>query len=583
MVVTDYHPNRQLRREKWIDLNGEWSLKFNGNGAEHNYKIIVPYCPESEFSGVAYKDFIKECVYERTFSAPSFCEDERVILHFGAVDHEAKVYVNGSYVGRHIGGYTPFSFDVTDYLVSGENHLKVKVYDDVSDNILSGKQSEKPYSFGCFYTRCTGIWQTVWLEVVKKVRILNVKYYPNVDDQSVDVEIRTSDSGNINIVVSFGGKVVGECCGTIEREERFRISLKEKHLWDEGQGNLYDVKIKFDKDEVDSYFGMRSVGYADKKFLLNGRSVFQRLVLDQGYYPGGVYTPKDPSDFALDIERALRLGFNGIRLHQKVFDPEYLYYCDKMGVMVWGEFPSWGIRYSDLCALGQFTKEWTETVERDFNHPSVITWCPLNEVWDDIKDNRSPRDVRFVDAVYTLTKEIDTTRPCVDVSGGHHGHKTDLYDFHCYGEYDELKKILKELCEENELHVPMLYNEKETELRYDGNLPVHISEFGGKRFGNGSSVDGKAVSTCNNVVTATDDWGYGESLKDEKQFADRYEEIVKLLLSCKNLCGFCYTQLYDIEQEQNGLYTYDRNSKFKADTLGRMEKCNLTTASVEEE
>ena len=584
-MINDYHPDRFLKREKWIDLGGEWSFGIKKNGTIEMGKITVPYCPESEYSGISYKDFVSECVYERTFSVPERSDDECVILHFGAVDHEAKIYINCEYVGRHLGGYTPFSFDITDRLHSGENVLKVKVYDDVSENVPSGKQSEKLYSFGCFYTRCTGIWQTVWLEIVPKNRVTQVRYYADVDNTGVDMEVSTTDAEDIDVTVLFDGRQVGKYAGRVERKDRFTIQLNERHLWQIGEGNLYDVIIKYGKDRVESYFGLRSVKYEGKRFLLNGRSVYQRLVLDQGYYKGGVYTPKTRDDFKSDIERATRLGFNGLRLHQKVFDPEYLYYCDKMGVMVWGEFPSWGVRYSDLDALGEFVNEWTEVIERDFNHPSIITWCPLNEVWADLKDSRNPRDVRFVDAIYAFTKSVDETRPCVDVSGGHHGRKTDLYDFHSYGDNDELKRIIDELSKKDELNVPLLYNEKERNLRYNGNLPVHISEFGGKKFTKEPSDNEREVkSVCGDfVVTATDDWGYGKCITSERQFAEQYDAMVKLLFSCDKLCGFCYTQLYDVEQEQNGFYTYDRVSKFSEITLDAIKRANQTVAAVEKE
>ena len=582
----NYYPNRQFQRDKWVDLNGEWSFKYYVDGNDNRCKIVVPFCPESQYSQVAFRGVINECVYERTFAAPQFrADDERVTLHFGAVDQEAKVYVNEKYVGRHFGGYTPFSFDITEQMVSGENTLKVIVYDDVTDNVPSGKQSEKLNSFGCFYTRTTGVWQTVWLEVVPKDRILSVKYYTNIVDQSVEVALRTSDAGDVKITVLYDGKTVGEYNDKIECDGRFRIKLSERHLWDVGAGNLYDVIIRYKNDEVKSYFGLRSVGYDGLKFMLNGRSVFQRFVLDQGYYFGGVYTPKDSEEFVADIERVLRLGFNGIRLHQKVFDPEFLYYCDKMGVMVWGEFPNWGVRFSDLEALGEFTKEWTETIERDFNHPSIVTWCPLNEVWDNIYDKRIPRDVRFVDAVYQLTKAIDPTRPCVDVSGGHHGHKTDLFDFHSYSEFDELKSIIEKLEKDNELNVWMLYNDKEPWLKYDGKTPVNISEFGGKKFVKDSRDKTDDIkTTCGEfVVTSTDDWGYGNVIAGEEEFVEQYEKVVKLLLSCKKLSGFCYTQLYDVEQEQNGFYTYDRKSKFSEKALDRIRNSNLSTACIEKE
>lgn len=349
MLLNEY-PNPQFERKKWVSLDGEWDFCIKAE-SDVTYKIKVPFCPESTLSGVGIKDFINECVYEREFTKPVIGQDERLMIHFGAVDYEARVYINHRYIGKHTGGYTPFSFDISDFVHDGENIVTVKVYDNVQDNVPSGKQSEKAESFGCFYTRCTGIWQTVWLEIIPENHITAVKYFPHIDDGSVEVEVSTCDAGEIEITVLYDGKQVGYCKSDMACKAKFPIRLSEKHLWEVGEGRLYDVIIRYGNDEVKSYFGLREVKFDGYKFLLNGRSVFQRFVLDQGYYSDGIYTPKDDEVMIRDIRSALELGFNGMRLHQKVFDPKYLYYCDKAGCMVWGEFPSWGIRYYDLSAL----------------------------------------------------------------------------------------------------------------------------------------------------------------------------------------------------------------------------------------
>ena len=573
------HPSAQFERENWISLNGEWKFSIKGK-AEVANKIIVPFCPESKLSGVEYTDFINECVYEKAFTRPKMQEDERLILHFGAVDYEAKVFVNNKYIGKHTGGYTPFSFDITDFAVEGENTVTVEVYDDVKESVPSGKQSPKKESYGCFYTRCTGIWQTVWLEVVPQNRITAVKYFPHIDDTSVDMEIVTTDEGELEVFVSYEGKQVGYTKQLVQCKALIHLPLKEKHLWEVGNGRLYEVVMRYGKDEVKSYFGLREVKFDGMKFLLNGKSVFQRFVLDQGYYADGVYTPKDESVIENDIRSALQLGFNGIRLHQKVFDPTYLYYCDKLGCMAWGEFPSWGIPYDGVSALGVFTKEWIEAVERDFNHPSIISWCPLNEVWKNIQDARKSRDVRFIDAVYEITKQLDNTRPCVDVSGGFHGHKTDLYDFHCYEEYEKVEGYLERLEKDDCLEVPLLYDEKEPQLRYRAEIPTNISEYGGFRFSQSESVT--QVNTVNECgVDCTESWGYGKGETDEKSFVERYCKLTKLLLRHPKLSGFCYTQLYDIEQEQNGFFTYERVPKLSAQAEIKIAECNRTLAEIE--
>lgn len=575
------HPNPQFERKKWMNLNGEWKFAAKAEPSVL-HKINVPFCPESELSGLNIKGFLNECVYEREFFIPTVGLDELLIIHFGAVDYEARVYVNNKYVGKHVGGYTPFSFDITNFVREGENSVKVKVYDNVQDNVPSGKQSEKEESFGCFYTRCTGIWQTVWLEVVPKNHITSVKFFPHIDNSSVDMEISTCDAGEMEITVLYDGKQVGYYKSDISCKATFSVNLSEKHLWEIGEGRLYDVILRYGSDEVKSYFGLREVKFDGYKFLLNGKSVFQRFVLNQGYYPDGVYTPKDDDAIVRDIRAALDLGFNGMRLHQKVFNPKFLYYCDKAGCMVWGEFPSWGIKYYDLSALGTLTREWIETLERDFNHPSVILWCPLNETWKDLKDGRKSRDVRFIDAIYALTKSIDDTRPCVDVSGGYHGHKTDLYDFHCYENLEDLKKYIDRIDDESVLDVPLLYDVKESGLRYRNQLPINVSECGGVKFVLGDSIETKEVPVINEcAVTSTEDWGYGKGCNDEDDFVSRYARLVKAISSSSKISGFCYTQLYDVEQEQNGFLTYDRKAKLSDKGILAIKAINQAIAEIE--
>jgi hypothetical protein len=308
-------------------------------------------------------------------------------------------------------------------------------------------------------------------------------------------------------------------------------------------------------------------------FLLNGKPVFQSFVLDQGYYPNGVYTPKDDGERLNDINSAIALGFNGSRLHQKVFEPRYLYLCDKLGHMVWGEFASWGIKYDNLDALGTFIAEWTAVIERDFNHPSIILWCPLNETWRDLEDNRKTRDVRFIDSVYQVTKALDGTRPCVDVSGGYHGHNTDLYDFHCYESYENLQKYLKELSEKGQLFVPLLYDNDEKQLFYVKGMPVNVSEFGGIQFAKNKTLS-KVSSVNEGAVESTESWGYGEGETDENAFVERYKNLVELIKSYSEISGFCYTQLYDVEQEENGFFTYDRKPKLSQSAIEQICECN---------
>lgn len=552
-----HYPEPQFARAAFSFLDGEWEVSLGGKP----YRAIrVPYCVESELSGIGEKGFVYDLRYRKTFAASQHKKDERIFLHFGAVDRYAKVYVNGVSVGSHCGGYTPFSFDITDALQEGENLLEVAVHDDVHENFPSGKQSGKEQSYGCMYTRTTGIWQSVWLECVPQERLLGIRFYPSAENCSVRMEVTAQTEGEFLAEITYDGKTVGKCGGHLNYRGVFETKLTEKHLWELGAGRLYRVRLQFGEDTVYSYFGLRDVRYEGKTFLLNGKPVFQRLVLDQGYYPEGVYTPRSEDDFVRDIELALQLGFNGARLHQKVFDPKVLCLCDVYGYMVWGEYPSWGMRVRNLDALGVFLGEWREAVERDFNHPCIVTWCPLNEMWSDPEDERWVRDVRFADAAYAFTKALDPTRPCIDVSGGLHGHKTDVADFHFYGSLEKLKAHMED-AERGAPSFDKMYLSGEG-IEYKGE-PLHLSEFGGVRFGN-----------------FADGWGYEDEQKEE-EFVARYEKTVAFLLGCGQLSGFCYTQLYDVEQEQNGLYYYDRRPKLSRQALRRIREANAAVAACE--
>lgn len=547
------YPNPVFIRERTVLLDGKWEFRSDKINSRD---INVPFCPQSALSGIGFTDFISVCYYKKRVNIER-AEGESVIIKFGAADYLSVLFVNGKYVGKHTGGFTSFSFDITDFVVNGENSLELTVYDSNGD-IAFGKQSYAEKSFGCFYTRTTGIWQSVWLEYSYPQRILSVMLAPDAKNNSVSVDLRLTGKGNAAVEIFYDGKLIAACSKEVKYRGKFKIPLSETHLWGVGEGNVYDVIVSFGKDRVQSYFGLRDVCYNGYRFLLNGKSVFQKLVLDQGFNPQGIYTSPS-TDFMLgDIKRALKLGFNGARLHQKVFEPKFLYLCDKLGYLVWGEFPSWGADYSHLGYFGEFISQWQEAVSRDFNHPSVITWCPLNETWGYRDDFDKKRDVNFVEAVYKFTKRLDPTRPCVDTSGGHHGGKTDLFDFHCYESAEKVAEYLKKLDEQGVLDMPNLYCEGEN-VKYSGGA-VNISEYGG--------------FSLNDGAENADSWGYGNGANGGDEFVNRYSELTRIVFSCKKLSGFCYTQLYDVEQEKNGFYRYDRTPKLSEEQIAEIRKVN---------
>ena len=566
MIPRSEHPEPMFYRESWENLNGEWDFEFDfgKSGRDRKFykdgkftkKITVPFCPESKLSGIEYKDFIPCVWYKRTFTVKE--KNKRVILHFGAVDYKSYIYINCEEVFTHKGGYSSFSVDITKYIKDGENEIVLCAEDDTRSGMQAkGKQANYFYSNACDYTRTTGIWQTVWLEYVPESYIKRVQFYPDAKNQKVTIKGVFKGQGEFCAEVFYKDKKVGESKVFVEDETAFtEIALSEKHLWEVGNGRLYDVFLTFGEDKVKSYFGLRDIHFDGMKFILNGKSVFQRLVLDQGFFPDGIYTAKDDEELKRDITLSKNAGFNGARLHQKIFEPRYLYYCDKEGYLVWGEHGNWGLDYSDYAILPDFLNEWQEAVLRDFNHPSIIGWCPFNETWDFREQARQKNSI--LETVYKVTKALDTTRPCIDTSGNFHT-ITDIFDVH---DYEQDTKIFKEnydkLMTEGKLIDRFEYRQK-----YRGE-PTFVSEYGGMKW---------------DLDRVSEGWGYGNAPKTEEEFINRYKGLTDALLDNDKMFAFCYTQLYDVEQEINGLYTYDRRPKFD---MYIIKKINERKAKIEE-
>ncbi len=576
------YPNPQFARKNFQLLDGVWDFGFQKAGknfrfstdetralkirkkGSYPYKINVPFCVESSYSGIGYKDFINAVWYRRSVNVDR--QGRRVFLRFGAADHLTTVLVNGKLAGRHKGGYTSFSFDITDLVDDGKNEIFVLCEDDVKNPfVIRGKQSEWKKSHACDYTRTTGIWQSVILEYVPESYVENFKIYPDLTNGLVTLNLNLKGSAPLYAEAFYEGKSVGKAqLDTACTNANLQLKLSEIHPWSVGEGNLYDLKITFGEDEVSSYFGLREVRLEGYKFLINGKSVFQRLVLDQGFYKRGIYTAPSDEDLLRDIDLSMELGFNGARLHQKVFDPKFLYFCDQRGYIVWGEYANWGLDYSNPKSVDVFLKEWGEALSRDFNHPSIIGWCPFNETWD--YKGRQQYDP-LLSTVYDYTKAIDPTRPCIDTSGNFHV-KTDIYDLHDYSyDVDFFKKNYDRFMTEGYLYEHVLAEGHEGRQKYGGQ-PVFISEYGGIKWVSDLSVKS---------------WGYGEDVKTPEEFADRYVGLTQVIMSNYKMFGFCYTQLYDIEQEQNGLYTYERKRKFSDDIYDRIIAVNKQLAAIEKE
>ena len=586
MPRPDY-PRPQWVREKWICLNGEWDFAFDFGasgeargmiqGGVYPHKINVPFCPESKLSGIEYVDFIPAVWYKMTITMDALCK-ERAILHFGAVDYLSKVWVNGKLCGTHKGGYTAFAFDITDALQAGENTIVVYAEDNLrSGHQAYGKQSAQYKSNACSYTRTTGIWQPVWLEFVPAQYLVDGKMTPHGADGTIDISVRMSEYSaghQLRICAAYQGKKVGCAQATFVGERAaVQLAVEEVHLWDLGKPELYDLTLELvDKasgevlDTVSSYFALRDVSFNSNGLVLNGRPVFMRLILDQGYNPDGLYTAPTAEYLKRDIELAMELGFNGARFHQRVFEDRSLYYADQMGYMVWAEQAS-GVDLSTAQSIEDFLPEWIDIVKSHYNHPCVIGWCPFNETYHEMRlDPESHR------TLYRVTKQLDLYRPVIDASGGVH-YDTDMFDVHDY-EQDPavLAEYLAPMLEDpNFFHSPI--------PRYRGNAPTRIEEYKGQPYW----VSEYGGTYWNPAEPQSEDaWGYGTEPKTEEEFAARYEGLTDVLLSHRRVCGFCYTQLTDIEQEQNGLYHYDRTRKFADFVYDRIRAINLKRAVIEE-
>jgi len=550
------HPRPDAFRDDWMTLNGLWQFEIDDqdtgvsrglvSGHDLNSKIIVPFAPESKLSGIGRYDLMKHLWYRRSFEIPYAMQGRRVLLHFGGVYYQTTVYINGQLAGNHNGGSATFDFDITKLLRDGSNELVVHVYDDVaSGKQPSGKQTHTK-SEGCVYTRTSGIWQTVWLEGVGSSYVQNYSITPDPDNSRVliDADVNGSDPDLTLTAEAFadGHSMGKDSTPAAWQGNHLVIPLRQKHLWQPGAPFLYDLKFTLkqkDKtlDEVKSYFGLRKISIDGRSILINGKHVFQRLILDQGFYPDGIWTAPSDAELKGDIERSLAAGFNGARLHQKVFEPRYLYWADRLGYLVWDEFPNWGFDYNP-ADYSNFINEWTEELVRDRNHPAIIGWCPFNETGGNAAELQQ--------VIWNETKAMDPTRPIIESSGWAHTlPHPEVLDAHDYNQ-DPIafgKGWMSYFSE------PLVRDTNGIPVKGDLGVPFMISEFGGI----GWATEGG--------------WGYGNGPKTLAELYLRYQGLVDAQLDNANLFGFCYTQLTDVEQEHNGLYYYDRRPKFDLERL----------------
>ena len=549
-VLPEY-PRPIMERQDWKNLNGSWNYAITKKGepAPNNYQgeILVPFAVESSLSGVGKTiNEHQELWYQRTFDVPSAWKGKQILLHFGAVDWKADVWVNDVKVGQHTGGFTPFYFDITSALNKGNNQLVVKVWDPSDRGEQPrGKQVERPE--GIWYTPVTGIWQTVWMEAVSADVLKSVFVRPDIDQKQliIEPEFYNESANTLEITLKDGNKTVAKKSVNCANSSVVVLPVKNMKLWSPEDPFLYDLvyQVKDAKgnvlDEVKSYAGMRKVHTANGRFYLNNQPYFQRLVLDQGFYPEGIWTAPSDEDLKNDIVLGKEAGFNGARLHQKVFEERYYYWADKLGYITWGESASWMLDVNKELAARNFLGEWSEVVVRDRNHPSLVTWTPFNETWGGGPDAY----VRLVRDVYNITKAIDPTRPVNDASGDNHV-ITDIWSVHNYEQ--DRAKLTEQLKMEEGKEPYRNARDKDFLAVYEGQ-PYMVDEFGG--------IPWMAEKDRKNS------WGYGGMPENAEAFYKRLEGQIDAFIDSPHVTGFCYTQLTDVEQEKNGIYYYDRTPK----------------------
>ena len=562
------YPRPQFVRENWLCLNGEWDFSFDTDTFDR--KIIVPYAHQSKLSGIDIQDFYDVVWYKRDFTLPTEMQSKNIILHFGAVDYYCQLWVNDIFIAEHTGGHIGFKTDITHALSDGKNKIKLKVEDDAFDlEKPRGKQFWEKTSRGIFYTRTTGIWQTVWLEAVSDTYLENVWLTPDIDRMALDVhyEITGKTPAELKLDVSIEGmQITSHVIKNAGNEGKFSIGIDKQALlrehsyinviWSPDNPRLFDAifTITVDNevaDTVKSYFGMRKVSIENGRFLLNNAPYYQKLLLDQGYWEDSLLTAPTDEDFIIDITLAKEMGFNGVRKHQKIEDPRFYYHADRMGFLVWGETAN-AFAFSEKY-VKRLTNEWMDAIFRDYNHPCIVVWTPINESWGVPNIMINEQQQSHNAAMVYLTKSLDTTRLVVSNDGWEHT-VTDLLTIHDYeGKKDVLLKRYKDLptiLDAQPANIPLYANGWEY-----GGEPILVTEFGGIGFQTGS----------------WEGWGYTNANSGD-DFAQRLYDVISALQESPFIQGYCYTQITDVEQEINGLLTYDRKPKIDLDIIKQINE-----------
>ena len=579
--VSEHHPRPQLQRAAWESLNGRWDFALDPEGewsrpddVSWNGSIVVPFAPETSASGIAASGFFRSCWYRRTVEIAA-ARDRRIFLAFGAVDYTAQVWVDGSYVGAHEGGSTPFSFDITDVLRPGGDHeIVVRAEDDPHDLAQPrGKQDWLLQPHAIWYPRTTGIWQTVWLEWRPAAWIDSLRWTSGLASWDIGCEAviagERRDDLRLEVRLTVGDArrpLAHDVYAVISSEVHRRIALSDpgiddyrnEILWSPESPTLIDATLRLLGpdgaviDEVFSYTAVREVRIEGDRVVLNGRQLELRLVLDQGYWPESGLTAPDGAALRHDVELAKAMGFNGVRKHQKIEDPRYLFWADRLGLLVWEEMPS-AYRFTKR-SVERLVMEWTEVVLRDISHPCIVTWVPFNESWGVPDLPSHPPQQSFIQALYHLTKTLDPTRPVIG-NDGWESAATDIIGIHDYD--GDPARIRQRYWREDDIPTVL------RRARPGGRLstleghdhagqPVVLTEFGGIAYAPASTRAGT--------------WGYSQAESPEA-LARQYAALLRVVRALPLLAGFCYTQFADTYQEANGLLYADRTPKIALERI----------------
>ncbi len=565
------HPRPRLQRERWLNLNGLWDFAIDPEGSprahpdevDWEHRILVPFAPESRASGVARREFMTSVWYRRQVTVPVEWGGAIPVLRIGAADHHTRVLVNGALAREHWGGSTRIDVDLRPFARPGDTvEVILHCQDDVRTGLQpGGKQSALPDSHGCFYTRVTGVWQTVWLEAVPEGGLEDLHVHASAATRTLVLTPRLlpwAGARRLRVRLLDGERLLTQAEGQAANGLPLVLHAPEARPWSPADPALFDLAIELLDDagavidHVRSYTGLRDVEVRGNQVLLNGEPLVQRLVLDQGYWPDTLWTA--PSDDALrrDIELGQELGFDGARLHQKVFEPRFHYWADRLGYLTWAEYPSWGLDLLAPEAARNVLGEWSEVVLELRDHPSIIAWTPFNET--DPEAARDPQHQRALRDVVALTRALDPTRPVNDASGWVHV-DTDLWTVHHYTQdANELTGLLMAALEPTGAQARGL-------LSYTGQ-PLLLAEFAGIKY----VPDGEPARPA--------DWGYGSEPHSQSEFVERLRSLVRAALPNAHVAGYCYTQLTDVEQERNGLLSATRTPKVPLGTVRRIVRGN---------